>query len=208
MSTALQWRNAWNERSFAPTEKHMAFSISQCRSMLLQGILDALSHCVETIATIPRIPNIAFPISGISLDMAPWQGGIGLSVRQASEFEDDRRHNSADWEYFDLVSNTTFGGLQPAAEFIEQAYVSEGADSPARHEMAHLLFLAGAEALLDARVADRLREIGVNARSYQIEFLRGDFEYMVLDPDATVRFNYCELVLANRVKARWWPKLA
>ena len=63
-------------------------------------------------------------------------------------------------------------------------------------------------ALLDLRVANRLGEIGVNAPVYGDEFLRGGFEYMVFDPDETVRVNYCELVLANRVTARWWPKLA
>jgi hypothetical protein len=30
---------------------------------------------------------------------------------------------------------------------------------------------------------------------------------MVFDFDETVRANYCELVLANRVAARWRPKL-
>jgi hypothetical protein len=183
----------------------MAFDFSQCRSVLLQGILDALLARAEVIASIKRIPNIEFPISGVSLDMAPWHGGIGLSLRQAAEFEAERRYDVAAWEYFDLVSESTFAGLRPAAEFIRDAYGSEGEDSPARHEMAHLVFVAGAEALLDPLVAQRLRELGVNAPIFRDEFLRGGFEYLVFDPDGTVRANYCELVLANRVTARWWP---
>ena len=186
----------------------MAFDFSQCRSVLLQGILDALDARASVIASIKRIPNVMFPISGISLDMAPWQGAVGLSLRQASEFELERRYDIAGWEYFDLVSNTTFPDLQPAAGLIHDAYISEGEDSPARHEMAHLVFLAGAEALLDERVPNRLSVIGVKAPVFGAEFLRGCFEYMVFDPDETVRVNYCELVLANRVTARWWPKLA
>jgi hypothetical protein len=55
----------------------MAFDFSRCRSVLLQGILDALTSRAGVIASIKRIPNVEFPISGISLDMAPWQGGIG-----------------------------------------------------------------------------------------------------------------------------------
>jgi len=127
-------------------------------------------------------------------------------LRQVTEFEHERRYNSADWEYFDFVSNSSFAGLQPAADFIRQAYVSEGEDSPARHEMAHLVFLAGAEALLDRRVAACLCEIGVNAPAYGDEFLQRPFEYMVFDPDETVRVNYCELVLANRVTSKWLGK--
>lgn len=184
----------------------MAFDFARCRSVLVQGILDALNSQASVIASITRTPNVEFPISGISLDMAPWHGGIGLALRQVSEFEHNRRYNSADWEHFDLVSNTTFPGLQPAAVFIYDAYVSEGEDSPARHEMAHLVFLAGAEALLDARVANRLCEIGVNAPVYGNEFIRRPFEYMVFDPDETVQVNYCELVLANRVTTKWLAK--
>src|SRR5205814_454799 len=108
---------------------NMAFDFSQCRSILLQGILDALDARASVIAAIKRIPNVEFPISGIALDMAPWHGGVGLSLRQVTEFEDERRHCSADWEYFDLVSNDSFPGLQPAADFIQKAYVSEGEDS-------------------------------------------------------------------------------
>jgi hypothetical protein len=184
----------------------MAFDFFPCRSVLLDGIVDALAFRASSIGAIKRVPNVEFPISGMALDMAPWHGGLGLSLRMVSEFEDERRYNSADWEYFDLVSNSTFPGLQPAADFIQQAYISEGEESPARHAMAHLLFLTGAEALLDARVARRLCEIGVNAPVYGNEFLRRPFEYMVFDPDGTVRVNYCELVLANRVTARWWPQ--
>src|SRR5262249_34507909 len=176
------------------------------RSILVQGILDALHARAGVIASIKRIPNVDFPISGISLDMAPWHGGIGRALRQVTEFEHERRYNSADWEYFDLVSSTSFPGLQLAAEFINKAYVSEGEDSPARHEMAHLVFLPGAEALLDARIAERLCEMGVNAPVYGDGFLRRGFEYMVFDPDETVRVNYCELVLANRVTSKWLAK--
>lgn len=184
----------------------MAFDFSHGRSVLLQGILDALDDRADVIASIERIPHVDYPVSGIALDMAPWHAGIGLALRLASEFEHNRRYNSAELAHFDLVSNTTFPGLQPAADFIDRALSSEGEEHSAWRQMAHLIFLAGAEALLDARVALRLRELGVEAPVYGDEFMERGFEYMVFDPDRVVRANYCELVLANRVTARWWPK--
>src|SRR5262249_52901700 len=119
----------------------MAFDFSEGYSVLVQGIVDAQAARANVIAGIKRIPNIEYPISGVALDLAPWHGGIGLSFRLAGEFELERRYNSADWEYFDLVSDTTFPGLKATAEFIHDAYVSEGEESPARLEMAHLVFL-------------------------------------------------------------------
>lgn len=181
----------------------MAFDFSRCRSIIVQGILDALDSKASAIASIDQIPNVEFPIDGIALDMAPWHGGMGLALRQVTEFEHESRYNSADWDYFDFVSNSSFSGLQVAANFIKEAYLSEGEGSPARLEMAHLVFLAGAEALLDSRVAECLCALGINAPVYANGFLGRRFEYMVFDPDETVRMNYCELVLANRVTAKW-----
>src|SRR3989442_2672918 len=100
--------------------KGMAFSFSQCRSVLLQGILDALDDRATEIASIEQIQNVEFPVSGISVDMAPWHGAVGLSLRLASEFEWERRYSHADWDYFDLVFNTSFPGLQTAGRFICQ----------------------------------------------------------------------------------------
>jgi hypothetical protein len=73
--------------------------------------------------------------------------------------------------------------------------------------MAHLIFLAGAEALLDPRVAQLLVELGINAPTYRDSFPSPLFEYMVFDFDKTVSANYCEIVLANRVTAKWRPRL-
>lgn len=112
-----------------------------------------------------------------------------------------RRHSIGAWENFDLASNLTFTGLQASAELVKQAYDSVGQEYAV--EMAHLIFLAGAEALLDVRVPECLGKLSVRAPVFTDGFMKGCFEYMVFDEDGTVHANYCELVLANRVATRW-----
>jgi hypothetical protein len=70
-----------------------------------------------------------------------------------------------------------------------------------------MIFLAGAEALLDPQVATAFSELGISAPVCGDAFMPRPFEYMVFDFDGTVPGNYCDLVLANRVASRWRPKL-
>jgi hypothetical protein len=184
----------------------MAFNYANCRSLILQGILEGLRFRADKIATIEKVPNVEFPINGVSLDLVPWHSALGVSLRLYSEWEPDIRYCNVEWTYFDLVSHDTCHALKLAADFVHAAYTSENSNLLAR-EMAHLIFLAGAEALLDPRVAHLLAELGINAPTYREEFPSRLFEYLVFDFDGTVRTNYCELVLANRVAAKRWPKL-
>jgi hypothetical protein len=184
----------------------MAFNFSQCQSLILQGILEGLRLHADKIAAIEKVPNVEFPVSGVSLDLVPWHGALGVSLRLCTEHEPELRYCNVEWAYFDLVSNANCPRLQLAADFVQKAYASENSNSTAR-EMAHLIFLAGAEALLDPQVAQLLVELGINAPTYRDSFLSPLFEYMVFDFDGTVRENYCELVLANRVTAKWWSRL-
>jgi hypothetical protein len=178
----------------------MGFNQDECRRLLLEGILGALEAKAADIQAIGRTVHGECPISGVSLDMAPWHCALGLSLRLNSEVGDDR-YDIAGWQYFDFVSQQSFPGLQPVADFIGEAYCSEGEFY--RREMAHLIFLAGAEALLDERAATYLIGLGLEAPILGSEFGQRYFEYMVFDPDCTIRANYCELVLANRVTARF-----
>jgi hypothetical protein len=184
----------------------MAFNFSQCRSLILQGILEGLALRADKIAAIEKVPNVEFPVNGVSLDLVPWHGALGVSLRLCTEFELEIRYCNVEWAYFDLVSNANCPVLQRAADFVHQAYTSENSNSMAR-EMAHLIFLAGAAALLDPSVAHLLVELGINAPTCRDDFLSPLFEYMVFDFDQTVRVNYCELVCANRVTAKWLPHL-
>jgi hypothetical protein len=180
----------------------MAFVFSQCRDLILHGILAGIRLRADDIARIA----LEKQASGVSLDLVPWHGAIGLSIRQRTEHGADIRYCNVEWEYFDVVSNQTCPELQQAADFIYEAYTSEDSNHAAT-EMAHMIFLAGAEALLDARVATAFSELGIDAPICGDNFMPRGLEYMVIDFDGTVRGNYCEFVLANRVTARWWPKL-
>ena len=83
-------------------------------------------------------------------------------------------------------------------------------------EIAHLIFLAGAEALIDATVRDRFYEIldsiqdsstfsGQLSLEGKLSANDGWFEYVLSDPDEQCRANYCDIVLASEIKARTLP---
>lgn len=180
----------------------MVFSFSQCRALILQGILAGIKLRADEIVNIVKEAQV----TGISLDLVPWHSALGLSIRQYTDLGEDVRYCNVEWAHFDVVSNETCAELQRAVDFIHEAYVAENSNHLAR-EMAHMIFLAGAEALLDSRVAMALSELGIDAPVCGDDFMPRPFEYMVFDFDGTVPGNYCELVLANRVTARWWPKL-
>ncbi len=181
----------------------MAFNFARCQDLILQGILAGIQLRAEKLARIAAEAQV----TGIALDLVPWHRALGLSIRQATEHWEEDRYCSVEWAYFNVVSNQTCSELQRAVEFIHEAYVSEDSNHTAI-EMAHLIFLAGAEALLDPRVAASFNEVGINAPVCGANFMPRPFEYMVFDGDRTVPGNYCDLVLANRVTARWWPKLS
>src|SRR5262245_57787860 len=132
----------------------MAFSFSQCQSVLLQGILAGIRFRADKIDSILReileersgAVVSSCPVTGVSLDIAPWHGALGLSLRLDSEHAQEVRHCSVEWTYFDLVSNQTCPDLQLTADFIQEAYTSEHSN-PLACEMAHMIFLASAEAL-------------------------------------------------------------
>jgi hypothetical protein len=180
----------------------MAFSFSRCRELILEGILAGIKLRADEIVSIAQEEQV----TGISLDLVPWHCVLGLSIRQCTEHGDDIRYCNVEWANFDVVSNQTCPEFQRAADFVHEAYTSENSNHIAI-EMAHMIFLAGAEALLDPRVAMAFSELGIAAPVCGDNFMPRPFEYMVFDFDGTVPGNYCDLVLANRVAARWLPKL-
>jgi hypothetical protein len=145
-------------------------------------------------------------VTGISLDLVPWHRALGLSLRQLSEYKPEERYCNVEWAYFDVISHRKCRKLQQAADFVYEAYVSENSNELAV-EMAHMIFLAGAEALLDAKVAMALTKLGIDAPICGDCFMQRPFEYMVFEFDGYFPGNYCDLVLANRVTARWRPKM-
>jgi hypothetical protein len=179
----------------------MPIDFVECREVLFRGIMEGLRSQEADIRATERDARGESLVNGISLDLAPWHGGVGLSLRlQSDPRRGDGRYNSADWDYFDFVSGQTCAALRTAGAYIRDIYLSEGQEGPLG--LAHLIFLAGAEALLDERVAEYLRSLDIDAPIVRERFQDHVFEYIVTDPDGTVRANYCEIVVANRWTAR------
>jgi hypothetical protein len=80
-----------------------------------------------------------------------------------------------------------------------QAAIGEPSQS---QEIAHLTFLAAADALLDESVALRLQSVGVMAPVITDKLRSNYFKYVVLDEDGVIKANYCDIICANRVTRR------
>jgi hypothetical protein len=179
----------------------MPIDFAECRQVLFYGIMEGLRSREAAIRAIEPTGRGDMPVNGISLDITPWHGGAGLSLRLFSDpHSGEQRYNSADWTHFDFVSQQNCPALHTAGDFIRTAYNSGGKKGCL--SMAHLAFLAGADALLDKRVAKYLRSLDIQAPVIGERFPNHVFEYIVLDPDGTVNANYCEIVVANRWTAR------
>jgi hypothetical protein len=181
----------------------MGFDFDECRVLILRGVIAALRSRGAEVEAIERAGGGHHPtVTGVALDLAPWHGGVGLALRLSSDPRDDpRRYRSVEWKHFNFVSQENCEALVPVGAYIGKAYRSKGKRGCL--DMAHLVFLAGAEALLDKKVTALLRAFGVEAPVVRDRPLGGrQFDYVVVDPDGTIRGNYCELVVAMRVTQR------
>jgi hypothetical protein len=186
---------------------------------LKKVILDAIQAGLEQVAPKLRaLEHIDSEIDGISLDLVPWSDvePFALSFRNSeitrrinlagADAELDARYNSAEWKYFQIVSSlqNKSAPIKKAAKVIHGFYEDAENNRMKLTEAAHLIFLAGADALLDKTVTKRLEALGFeDLPAKGREFLDGhSFEYVVIDPDGTVAANYCEIVIANRVTER------
>jgi hypothetical protein len=191
----------------------MAFNFEQCRSLLLDATLAELEANKSTILKIPGFESAGFGlcrrVSAICLDIAPWHRGFDLALRDDDEKWDDRIRNSVgDWKLYPLwrASDPRDLPSNPAREALEELFEREyGAieDPTIAREIAHLMFLAGAEALLDHSVTTLLRQYQIEAPYVDDTFLpHRCFEYIVTDSDNSISGNYCEIVIANRITQR------
>lgn len=176
----------------------MRREFDECRKLLYDSTLNALKESSAFFASIERTAREELPVTGISLDLYPWHGALTLSLRLSSDFES--RYDIGDWKHHDFLSAWETKCFDEAGKWLERFYQAGGSDE--YQVRAHLIFLAGAEALLDPNVAKQLQALGVNAPIKSDRIQSHSFEYIVLDSDATVKANYCELVIANRVTHR------
>jgi hypothetical protein len=175
----------------------------ECREAILTAIVDSLQERSDYIASIDRTQRGEIPVSGIALELFPWYGGLGLSLRLTSDFPmGNSRYDSADWTHFDFTNGCKSPSIEAAISTVTRIYNRGKSAGNDLRDMAHLTFFAGSEALLHPKVFDSLNELGINAPLITDRFVTSAFQYIVTDADETVKSNYCDIVLANRVAQR------
>ena len=181
----------------------LAEQCAACRDALLAAILDALRERADYFASIERTARDSIPATGLALELFPWAGGFGLSLRLYSDYPGgNSRYDSADWPHYDFTEGCTSPSVLRARSLVEQIYARGSEPGGDRRDMAHLLFMAGAEALMHPEVARLLDAFGIEAETLADEFVSSPFQYIVTDVDETVKSNYCDIVLSNRVLHR------
>ena len=174
-----------------------------CREALLTAIIDALQERADYIASIERTANGDVPVTGIALELFPWHSILELSLRLSSDFPLGKsRYDSADWPHFEFTKSCQSPSIETAISLVTEVYDQGEQPNNDLCEMAHLTFMAGAEALLHPNVAHLLNEFGIDAPVLIDQFVSSPFQYIVTDGDETVEANYCDIVLAARVTQR------
>jgi hypothetical protein len=169
-------------------------SFRKCREMFRLGLIESLARCESRLRELVNgAGGGLFPINGLALRVLPWHRDAWIAFRSAS---DPAGLDVGQWAYHDLF--TDFAYSRPLAE--ASAYAGAAWSEPpagrSNSDIAHLVFLAGAEALLDRTVIEKFYTVlGIadNAESFDRWF-----DYFVLDDDQVFKANYCDVVLANR----------
>lgn len=173
-----------------------------CKESMLVAILDSLHEREEYITSIERTA-LGLPVTGLAVELAPWHGNFGLSLRLNPDFPQGQfRYESADWPHFNFTEGCRSPSIATVESLIVKIYERGKEPNIDAREMAHLVFLAGAEALLDPTVSQLLNRFGIDAPELHDSFVSSAFQYIVTDYDATVKSNYCDIVLSNRVTKR------
>ncbi|AWH84707.1 hypothetical protein HYN59_06045 [Flavobacterium album] len=153
-------------------------------------------------------------VDGISFDIIPsaYQTYAAISFRQQSDYlsmdpyNEDRAlmYSPGDWEYYSLLEYRTCRSekFREAAKYIfrifEEIYEEVGEYDGIQQDINHLLYSSIAEGAMQRSVAAKLQECGVDAPIIEYRFQYG-FDYMVMDVDSPTLFNYCDLVVADRM---------
>ena len=182
----------------------MAFPYVECKKVLLDGLLASLT-AKEALIRSMRTETGYHTASGLDFELVPWHDACHLSLRSFSDpIVLEYPHDPDSWKYGYFVQSQESSGesLKEAARMISALYNSRAEETNGLLESAHMIFLAGADALLDPSVAKLLQSMGVNAPIITDFFPKYNLWYTVYDSDATFKANYCEIVFANRIAAR------
>ncbi len=178
------------------------------QSILLAALTDVLRRAASFVQAIEPSEDGHRPINGIAYELAPWFGYIDVCLRDESDRIPDypRSSDSPGWKYPGILDEIGDSAeTLKARELIQEVYEQSQGHNATR--TAHLLFIAAAQALLEPEIVTLLKAAGIDAwvlpdyfdilpSRTRLEI--GHFDFIVEDPDGTVRGNYCDLVLLDR----------
>ena len=178
----------------------MGFPFDECLEVLRNALTVSLDEHGPTI----RELNRAESFGAATYDILPWDPYLGVGFRLESEPYDST--NSADWKHGRVISAWNSPTIAAAQDYLHRVYrgFRQGADcdGDSLQEAAHLIFLAGAQALLDPRIALQLQGLGVAAPIIGDTMPWHVFKFFVFDDDGAIKANYCDVLCANRAAQR------
>jgi hypothetical protein len=183
-----------------PKKKNLPldFNYDECCVVLHRALMDALTENRKAI----RALNKTEPLWAVSYEILPWDPYIGVAFRLESESGHGASLNSAEWKHSHFIEDISTKALIPAKDYVHQAYLTVSGDGNRSQEVAHLIFLAEATALLENSVATLLQSVGIDAPTIGDSLPWNYFKYIVSDGDGVIKANYCDIVCANRVSRR------
>jgi hypothetical protein len=175
----------------------MKFDFTECRSILHRALIDGLAANSSRI----RALQAKEEIWAIAYDIIPWDPYIGVAVCLKNEIDRSGLH-SGGWKNSHFIENISTKAFDSAVEYTFQAYESVSEDPKRCQDVARLIYLAAADALLDEGVAVLLQSLGVNAPVIRDKLPWNYFKYVVTDADGVIKANYCDIICANRATRR------
>ena len=180
----------------------MNFPLKQCEAVFQAELGEALSANEDRVKEMVESEG-ASSMDGVSFDILPWHDFVCLSFRTNQDEPDQirYRYSPADWKHYEFVSEP----FSATRELVSKMYESPPNGLEAA-QVAHLIYVAAAEALMAPTVSSALRDCGLNAPDVMDKPNEANFEYVVIDEDRIVPANYCDVVLASRVTKRLMSK--
>lgn len=180
-------------------------------NVLIPAIAESILDLLEVYRD--DILNIKEGIDAIALELIPSENQefFALSFRQEKDYKQDGvpdenlRLSSPDWEHYSVFEykNSRSKLFEDTANKIfglfKELYTEGEEYNGKQQDINHLILLAATEALLDPRIAEKLRSMEIWADAVEGSELPYTFEYIIMDVDRPYFFNYAELVASNRL---------
>jgi len=133
----------------------MHYDHDECRAVLYRALMSSLELHADLIRELESKHRTPYRsgLCAISYDVLPWQPFLALSFCTAADDWPRVRWSPTDdeWTGCNLIGwHNAEDVLSPALEYVHQPYLGD----PNSCELRHLIYLAAADALLDAKVAE------------------------------------------------------